>query len=40
MVLVPAVMAILGERDPWLPAGLDRALPQARLEAPEPVPET
>ena len=40
MVLVPAVMALLGERNWWLPAWLDRALPKARLETPEPVPAT
>ena len=36
MVLVPAVMQLLGERNWWLPRWLDRMLPQARLEA-EPV---
>jgi len=40
-VLVPAVMQLLGERNWWLPAWLDRVLPDARLEAPaaEPVRE-
>jgi RND superfamily putative drug exporter len=34
MVLVPAVMQLLGERNWWLPGWLDRVLPDARLEAP------
>jgi RND superfamily putative drug exporter len=34
MVLVPAVMQLLGERNWWLPGWLDRLLPDARLEAP------
>jgi RND superfamily putative drug exporter len=36
LVLVPSVMALLGERNWWLPGWLDRLLPRARLEAPEP----
>ena len=36
LVLVPAVMALLGERSWWLPRWMDRLLPDARLEAPEP----
>ncbi len=34
MVLVPAVMQLLGERNWWLPRWLDRLVPEARLEAP------
>ena len=34
MVLVPAVMQLLGERNWWLPGWLDRLLPETRLEAP------
>jgi RND superfamily putative drug exporter len=34
MILVPAVMQLLGERNWWLPGWLDRLLPDARLEAP------
>ena len=41
MVLVPATMAMLGERNWWLPAWLDRLLPRIRAEvedlAPVPV---
>jgi RND superfamily putative drug exporter len=33
MVLVPAVMQLLGERNWWLPRWLDRAMPQLELEA-------
>ena len=36
MVLVPATMSLLGERNWWLPAWLDRILPQVQVEAPEP----
>jgi RND superfamily putative drug exporter len=36
MVLVPAVMQLLGERSWWLPRWLDRLIPEAQLEAPEP----
>jgi RND superfamily putative drug exporter len=39
MVLVPAVMQLLGERNWWLPRWLDRVLPRTRLEGPEPVAE-
>ena len=39
MVLVPAVMQLLGERNWWLPRWLDRMLPRARLEGPDPVAE-
>jgi RND superfamily putative drug exporter len=37
-LLVPSVMVLLDKRSWWLPRWLDRALPQARLEAPEPEP--
>jgi putative drug exporter of the RND superfamily len=37
MVLDPAVMQILGERNWWLPRWLDRVLPRAELE-PAPAP--
>jgi RND superfamily putative drug exporter len=40
MVLVPAVMQLLGERNWWLPRWLDRVLPRARIEGPEPAIET
>jgi putative drug exporter of the RND superfamily len=33
MVLVPAVMRLLGERDWWLPEWLDRRMPRRELEA-------
>jgi RND superfamily putative drug exporter len=33
MVLVPAVMQLLGERNWWLPRWLDRTIPQLELEA-------
>ncbi len=36
MVLVPATMSLLGERNWWLPAWLDRILPNVQVEAPEP----
>ena len=36
MILVPATMSLLGERNWWLPAWLDRILPQVQVEAPEP----
>ena len=39
MVLVPAVMQLLGERNWWLPRWLDRVLPRARIEGPEPAVE-
>jgi RND superfamily putative drug exporter len=35
MVLVPATMSLLGERNWWLPAWLDRLLPNVQVEAPE-----
>ena len=34
LVLVPAVMQILGERNWWMPRWLDRLVPRADLEAP------
>jgi len=34
MVLVPAVMQLLGRRNLWLPAWLDRVLPRLALEHP------
>jgi len=36
MVLVPATMSLLGERNWWMPAWLDRILPNVQVEAPEP----
>jgi RND superfamily putative drug exporter len=36
MVLVPATMSLLGERNWWLPAWLDRILPKVEIEAPGP----
>ena len=36
MVLVPATMSLLGERNWWLPGWLDRILPKVQVEAPEP----
>ena len=41
LLLVPAVMALLGERNWWLPSWLDRSLPRLAIEGeplPEPVP--
>jgi RND superfamily putative drug exporter len=38
MVLVPAVMQLLGERNWWLPRWLDRVIPRMELEAPVPAP--
>ena len=38
MVLVPAVMQLLGDRNWWLPGWLDRLLPEGGLEAPTPAP--
>ena len=32
MILVPATMSLLGERNWWLPAWLDRILPQVQIE--------
>jgi RND superfamily putative drug exporter len=40
MVLVPASMQLLGERNWWLPRWLDRALPDVTLEATTPAPPT
>ena len=37
MVLVPATMELLGDRNWWLPAWLDRLLPRLRVEATEAV---
>jgi RND superfamily putative drug exporter len=37
MILVPAVLQILGDRNWWIPAWLDKALPHWELEAPEKV---
>ena len=34
-ILVPAVMHLLGERNWWLPRGLDRVLPRVAVEAAE-----
>jgi RND superfamily putative drug exporter len=36
MILVPATMELLGDRNWWLPKWLDKALPEVRFEAPEP----
>jgi RND superfamily putative drug exporter len=38
MVLVPAVMQLLGRRNWWIPAWLERALPSLGVEAPSPAP--
>jgi RND superfamily putative drug exporter len=38
MVLVPAVMQLLGDRNWWLPRWLDRVIPEAALEGPAPAP--
>ncbi len=38
MVLVPATMSLLGERNWWLPGWLDRILPRVQVEAPDPIP--
>jgi RND superfamily putative drug exporter len=35
MVLIPATMELLGDRNWWLPAWLDRILPRLRVEAAE-----
>ena len=35
MILVPATMSLLGERNWWLPAWLDRILPNVQVEAPD-----
>jgi putative drug exporter of the RND superfamily len=34
LVLVPAVMQLLGDRNWWMPKWLDRVIPRARLEPP------
>jgi len=34
-VLVPALMHIIGDRNWWLPRGLDRALPRVAVEGVE-----
>lgn len=34
-VLVPATMHLLGDRNRWLPRGLDRALPRVAVEGAE-----
>ncbi|MGX1882860.1 MMPL family transporter [Streptomyces sp. NPDC055287] len=38
MMLVPALMLLLGKKNWWLPAGLDRVLPHVAVEAPSPAP--
>jgi RND superfamily putative drug exporter len=38
MVLVPAVMQLLGERNWWLPRWLDRLIPRYDIDAPAPAP--
>jgi len=38
MVLVPAVMQLLGDRNWWLPGWLDRLIPESGLEGPAPAP--
>jgi len=40
MVLVPAVMQLLGDRNWWLPRWLDRIIPDAALEGAVPAPAT
>jgi RND superfamily putative drug exporter len=40
MMLVPATMALLGDRNWWLPAWLDRALPTLTVEGNDAQPET
>jgi RND superfamily putative drug exporter len=37
LVLVPAVMQLLGDRNWWMPRWLDRMIPRAELEAPATV---
>ena len=34
MLLVPATMELLGDRNWWLPGWLDRALPRINVEGP------
>jgi RND superfamily putative drug exporter len=36
MVLVPATMELLGDRNWWLPRRLDRVLPRINVEGPAP----
>jgi len=36
MVLVPATMALLGDRNWWMPTWLDRLVPRLTLESPTP----
>ena len=38
MVLVPAVMQLLGDRNWWLPRWLDRVIPEGGLEGRAPAP--
>jgi putative drug exporter of the RND superfamily len=38
MVLVPATMQLLGERNWWLPRWLDRRLPHVSIDEVEPAP--
>ena len=38
MVLVPAVMQLLGDRNWWLPGWLDRVIPEGGLEGRAPAP--
>ncbi len=40
LLLVPSVLALLGERAWWMPASLDRILPHVDLEAPASTPAT
>jgi RND superfamily putative drug exporter len=37
MVLVPATMELLGDRNWWLPRWLDRILPNVHIEARDPL---
>ena len=36
MVLVPATMELLGDRNWWIPKWLDRVLPHLNVEGPRP----
>ena len=38
LLLVPATMELLGDRNWWMPRWLDRLLPHVRIEAPAPAP--
>jgi RND superfamily putative drug exporter len=38
MVLVPAVMQLLGDRNWWIPRWLERTLPRLDVEGPSPRP--